>query len=142
MWLLSNPTEITVANEDKNITIHHDGNVIKEKDVGSALQEIENAVTEEQRQIIVNDIKEAEKLEQAGELYEEDGSCWVRVCTCCCDDILSDDDQENAAADNYRIYDASLDKKNIQLSDTHPKNNNNKLLKSVNSWITLPIETQ
>jgi len=71
-----------------------------------------------------DDLKEAEKMEEEGQLYEEDGSCLVRLCRCCCTDILSDEEEEK-------------EKK------VHVKNERGvkktKILKSVNSWITLPI---
>ena len=35
-----------------------------------------------------------EKMEEEGQLYEEDGSCLVRLCRCCCTDILSDEEEE------------------------------------------------
>ena len=73
---------------------------------------------------IVSDLKEAEKMEEEGQLYEEDGSCLVRLCRCCCTDILSDEEEEKGKKVNVK------NERGVKKT---------KMLKSVNSWITLPI---
>ena len=118
--------------KDSSVEIHRDGRVVKEEDLQEALHEIEQAVTVEQRLAIVKDIKEATRLEQEGTLYKEDGSCWICLCRCCCNDIVLPDDEDGVPRDelsNAAVMGHSGDRK------PPPK----QLLKSVNSWVTLPI---
>eukprot|EP00942_MAST-04A_sp_MAST-4A-sp1_P005133 g5133.t1 len=122
---IDDDTENDTTSTTTTVTIHPDGNVVvKEEDVHKALREIENAVTDEQRKAIVSDLKEAEKMEEEGQLYEEDGSCLVRLCRCCCTDILSDEEEEKGKKVNVK------NERGVKKT---------KMLKSVNSWITLPI---
>ena len=98
------------------------------------MQEIEQANASEQRIAIVQDIKEATRLEQEGTLYKEDGSCCIWLCKCCCKDIvLTDDEGEDGG-----LHDKHPDAEEMGYNGTHeslPK----QILKSVNSWVTLPI---
>ena len=120
--------------KNTSLKIHQDGRVVKEEDLQEALHEIEQAVTPEQRIAIVQDIKEATRLEQEGTLYREDGSCCILLCKCCCKDIvLSDDEGEDGIP-----HDKHSAAEEMGYNGTHespPK----QILKSVNSWVTLPI---
>ena len=106
---------------------------MKEEDLQEALHEIEQAVTPEQRIAIVQDIKEATRLEQEGTLYREDGSCCIWLCKCCCKDIVLTDDEGEDGIPHDKHPDAEEGYNGPH--ESPPK----QILKSVNSWVTLPI---
>ena len=55
---------------------------MKEEDILNALAEIEKASTQQDRDRLEQELKEAEEMERKGYL-KEDGAFWLNICVCC-----------------------------------------------------------